>query len=94
MTLKEKIGLVCFILVYLVTTPLDYKPDTTAQTLLVETLMTMVDLATIAGGLTLIIVSIMQKVSGLKMPWHRVARYYLTLGILINIYYYTAEVMK
>ncbi len=94
MTLKEKIALACFCIAYLVTTPLDYKPDVSAQTLLVETLMTMVDLATIGAGLTLITVSIMQKVSGVKMPWHRVARFYLTFGILVNIYYYSAEIMK
>lgn len=93
MILKEKIALACFVIAYLVTTPLDYHPDATAQTLLVETLMTMVDLATIAAGLTLITVSVMQKVSGVKMPWHRVARYYLIYGILVNIYYYSAEIM-
>lgn len=94
MILKEKIALASFAFVYLLTTPMDFKPDARGATLLVETLMTMVDVATIAAGLTLITVSIMQKVSGIKMAWHRVARYYFTYAILINIYYYTSEVMK
>ncbi|MEN8141726.1 MAG: hypothetical protein ABFR97_10955 [Thermodesulfobacteriota bacterium] len=81
-------------IVYLLTTPLDFQPGVAARTLLAETLLTMVDLATIAVGLTLITASIMQKVTGVKFPWHRVARFYLTFGILVNIYYYSAEIMK
>jgi len=94
MILKEKIALASLVVVYLLTTPLDYQPDASGSTLFWAVLTNMVDVATIAVGLTLMIVGVMRIVIGVPMSRHRVFRYFFTFAILVNLYYYTSEIMK
>ena len=92
MTGKEKIDLLAMILVYLTTIPVDmadYQANMAPQALLMDYLTTMLELAFIATGLTLMLVSVMQKVTGERVARSRVARYFLTFAILINLYYHS-----
>ena len=39
-------------------------------------------------GITIIIVSSIQKIYGERPPWNSIARIYLTVGLTINFFYY------
>lgn len=51
----------------------------------VETALQIVTIAPIAGGATLVLVNFLQRSAGQKMPWDRMARIYLTLGVMVEI---------
>ena len=51
----------------------------------VETLLQLVTIAPLPGGATLILVNFLQRSAGQKMPWDRIARIYLTLGVVVEI---------
>ena len=38
-------------------------------------------------GLTILVVSFMQRSSGERLPWDRIVRIYCTLGIIIGFFY-------
>ena len=42
-------------------------------------------------GLTILLVSVMQKMSGERLPWDRIARIYCTIGILIGFFFALSE---
>lgn len=63
-----------------------YFPDQFGKTV-VETLLQITTTAPLPIGATLIVVSLLQKASGAKMPWDRVLRIYLTFGIMIEIFF-------
>lgn len=51
----------------------------------VETLLQIVTIAPLPGGATLLLVNFLQRSVGQKMPWDRIARIYLTLGVVVEI---------
>lgn len=51
----------------------------------VETALQLVTIAPLPGGATLVLVNFLQRSAGQKMPWDRMVRIYLTLGLMIEI---------
>jgi len=51
----------------------------------VETALQIVTIAPLPGGATLVLVNFLQRSAGQKMPWDRMARIYLTLGVMVEI---------
>ena len=43
------------------------------------------------AGLTILLVSVMQKMSGERLPWDRIVRIYCTIGILIGFFFALSE---
>ena len=84
-TIKKNISLGLVICVYLLFN-LRYSPASlfvTVKSTLVQLLMT----APFVVGLTILVVSFMQRSSGERLPWDRIARIYCTLGIIIGFFY-------
>ena len=87
--IKKNFSLGLVILVYLIFN-LRYAPESPAATIkstLVQLLMT----APFVVGLTILVVSFMQRSTGERLPWDRVARIYCTLGIIIGFFYALSE---
>ena len=63
---------------------LRYFPGNAMKTAL-ETVLQIVSLAPLPGGATILLVTFLQRSAGQKMPWDRIARIYLTLGIMLEI---------
>jgi hypothetical protein len=63
---------------------LRYFPGNAMKTLL-ETLLQIVSVAPLPGGATILLVNFLQKSAGQKMPWDRMVRIYLTLGVMLEI---------
>lgn len=63
---------------------LRYFPGDALKTL-VETVLQIVTIAPIPGGATLVLVNFLQRSAGDKMPWDRMVRIYLTLGVMVEI---------
>ena len=84
MNTKDKINLFLLICFYcfLVVANIRYFPGDLARTVL-ETAMNVLTLASAAVGFTVVIVSVMQKMVGQRLPWDRVLRFYLFFGIMI-----------
>jgi hypothetical protein len=83
--IKKKISLVLVICAYLLFN-LRYAPEsyaTTIKSTLIQVLMT----APFVVGLTILVVSFMQRSTGERLPWDRIARIYCTLGIIIGFFY-------
>jgi len=81
----KKMSLAGVICVYLLFN-LRYSPESlgvTVKSTLIQLLMT----APFVIGLTILVVSFMQRSSGERLPWDRVARIYCTLGIIIGFFY-------
>lgn len=66
------------------TCSLRYFPGNILKTA-VETVLQIVTIAPIPGGATLVLVNFLQRSAGQKMPWDRMARIYLTLGVMVEI---------
>lgn len=65
---------------------LRYSPKSmlvTIKSTMVQLLMT----APFVIGLTILVVTFMQRSTGEKLPWDRIARIYFTLGIIIGFFY-------
>ena len=62
---------------------LRYFPGNVLKTV-VESLLQIVSVAPMPGGATLVLVNFMQRSAGEKMPWDRIARIYLTLGVMVE----------
>ena len=60
---------------------------TTIKSTLVQLLMT----APFVVGLTILVVTFMQRSTGARLPWDRVARIYCTMGIIIGFFYALSE---
>ncbi len=84
MTTKEKLSLTGLVLFYLLCV-IRYIPGDLGMTFY-HTAKSFLTLAPFALGLTIIIVSIMQKVVGEKLPWDRILRFYLLFAIIIEIF--------
>ena len=84
-TIKKNISLGLVVCVYLLFN-LRYSPASlfvTVKSTLVQLLMT----SPFVVGLTILVVSFMQRSSGERLPWDRIARIYCTLGIIIGFFY-------
>lgn len=85
MKTKEKITLILLGIVYLLMS-LRYFPGRWADTA-VATLNHLLSAVPITIGLTLLIVSIFQKIVGARLPYDRVVRIYLFFGIIVEFFY-------
>ena len=63
-----------------------YFPDRLVDSL-VETLIHILSMAPFTGGLTLILISVLQRLAGERLPFDRALRIFLTMGILFEIFY-------
>ena len=90
MSTKEKISLVLLVLVYLLVC-VRYFPNRPMDTLK-ATLTHLFESVPYIIAVTVLVVSVMQKVVGQKLPKDRIARIYLTFGLIaeffLGIYHY------
>ena len=84
MTNKEKISLGALTAFYILCI-LRYFPGNLLKTITATT-ESFLTLGPFAIALTIIIVTIIQKVVGEKLPWDRIFRFYLMFAILIEIF--------
>ena len=84
MTSKEKISLAGLVLFYLLCV-IRYIPGDLGMTLY-HTAKSFLTLAPFAVALTIVIVTVMQKIVGKKLPWDRILRFYLLFAIIIEIF--------
>ena len=84
MNTKDKISLAFLVLFYclLMLLNIRYAPGDPVQTI-ISTATNFLALASVAVAFTLIVVSVMQKIVGERLPWDRVVRFYLMFAILI-----------
>ena len=83
--IKKNISLVAVIITYLFFN-FRYSPESSVDSIkstLVQLLLT----SPFVVGLTILVVSFMQRSTGERLPWDRVARIYCTLGIIIGFFY-------
>lgn len=83
--LKESISLWVIALVYLLCS-VRYYPGKALKTLNAS-VMQIFGVAPITVGVTIIIVSLLQRVLGSKLPWDRVLRIFFTIGIIVELLY-------
>jgi hypothetical protein len=84
-SIRKNISLGLVIAVYLLFN-LRYTPDSLAVTVK-STLVQLLVTSPFVVGLTILIVSFMQRATGEKLPWDRRVRIYCTLGIIIGLLY-------
>ena len=80
---KNTISLLVLAGVYLLCS-LRYFPGNVAKTAL-ESALQVVSIAPLPAGITLILVNFLQRSADRKMPWDRIARIYLTIGVMVEI---------
>ena len=83
--IKKNISLALVIITYLLFN-FRYSPGS----MLISVKSTMIQLlftAPFVIGLTILVVSFMQRSTGERLPWDRIARIYCTLGIIIGFFY-------
>ena len=88
-TIKKNISLGLVICAYLLFN-FRYDPESLGSTIkstLIQVLMT----APFVVGLTILVVSFMQRATGDRLPWDRIVRIYCTLGIIIGFFYDLSE---
>ena len=83
--LKESISLGIITLVYLLLS-VRYYPGSILKTL-AESVMQIITVAPLTIGGTIIIVSLLQRTMGAKLPKDRILRIFLTLGIITEFLY-------
>jgi len=82
---KQNISLFSVILVYLLFN-LRYTPESFTDSFK-STLVQLLTTAPFVVGLTILVVSFMQRSTGERLPWDRIIRIYCTLGIIIGFFY-------
>jgi hypothetical protein len=82
---KKNISLFLVILVYLLFN-LRYTPESLPDSFK-STLIQLLTTAPFVVGLTILVVSFMQRSTGERLPWDRIIRIYCTLGIIIGFFY-------
>ena len=82
---KENISLILVILVYLLFN-LRYTPESLSDSFR-STMIQLLTTAPFVMGLTILVVSFMQRSTGERLPWDRIIRIYCTLGIIIGFFY-------
>jgi len=83
--IKKNISLVLVICAYLLFN-LRYSSESPAATIK-STLVQLLVTAPFVVGLTILVVSFMQRSTGERLPWVPIARIYCTLGIIIGFFY-------
>lgn len=84
MPIKEKISLTGLVLFYLLCV-VRYIPGDLGMTLY-HTVKSFLTLAPFAVALTIVMVTVMQKIVGEKLSWDRILRFYLWFAIIIEIF--------
>ena len=87
--IKSNISLALVICAYLVFN-LRYSPGSLAVTTK-STLIQLLETVPFVVGLTILVVSFMQRSTGERLPWDRIVRIYCTLGIIIGFFYALSE---
>lgn len=87
--IKKNISLVLVICAYLLFN-LRYSPESPAVTIK-STLTQLLETAPFVVGLTILVVSFMQRSTGERLLWDRIVRIYCTLGIIIGFFYALSE---
>jgi hypothetical protein len=83
--MKKNISLGLVIAAYLLFN-LRYAPDSVAVTVK-STLVQLLVTSPFVVGLTILVISFMQRATGERLPWDRTVRIYCTLGIIIGLLY-------
>jgi hypothetical protein len=87
--IKKNISLVAVIITYLLFN-FRYSPESFAYSIK-STLIQILITSPFVIGLTILVVSFMQRSSGERLPWDRIVRIYCTLGIIIGFFYALSE---
>jgi hypothetical protein len=87
--IKKNISLVAVIITYLLFN-FRYSPENFAYSIK-STLIQILITSPFVIGLTILVVSFMQRSSGEHLPWDRIIRIYCTLGIIIGFFYALSE---
>jgi len=87
--IKKNISLVAVIITYLLFN-FRYSPESFAYSIK-STLIQILITSPFVVGLTILVVSFMQRSSGERLPWDRIIRIYCTLGIIIGFFYALSE---
>ncbi len=87
--IKRNISLGLVICAYLLFN-LRYDPESLSATV-ISTLTQLLMTAPFVVGLTILVVSFMQRSTGDRLPWDRIVRIYCTLGIIIGFFYALSE---
>jgi hypothetical protein len=87
--IKKNISLVAVIITYLLFN-FRYSPESFAYSIK-STLIQILITSPFVIGLTILVVSFMQRSSGERLPWDRIIRIYCTLGIIIGFFYALSE---
>lgn len=82
---RQIVSLGLLVIFYLLCS-LRFFPDRLADTL-IETLIHILSVAPFTIGLTLVLLSVLQRLAGERLPLDRALRIFLTLGILFEIFY-------
>jgi len=85
MSTKEKVSLFLLILVYMLVT-VRYFPNRPMDTL-AATVSHLLESVPYIIAVTIVVVSVMQKVVGEKLPKNRIARIYLTFGLIAEFFF-------
>ncbi|MEW6518525.1 MAG: inner-membrane translocator [Thermodesulfobacteriota bacterium] len=85
MSTKEKISLFLLIVVYLLVC-IRYFPGRPLETL-TATMSHLLESVPYIIALTVLVVSVMQKVVGQRLPKNRIARIYLTFGLIAEFFF-------
>jgi len=83
--IKNNISLTIVVIAYLLFN-FRYSPESVLLSIK-PTLVQLLITAPFVAGLTILIVSFMQRSSGKRLPWDRIIRIYCTLGIIIGFFY-------
>ncbi|MDX2433810.1 MAG: hypothetical protein QNK14_04280 [Desulfobacterales bacterium] len=87
--IKKNISLVAVIITYLLFN-FRYSPESFTYSIK-STLIQILITSPFVIGLTILVVSFMQRSSGERLPWDRIIRIYCTLGIIIGFFYALSE---
>ena len=83
--IKKNISLVAVIITYLLFN-FRYSPESFTYSIK-STLIQILITSPFVVGLTILVVSFLQRSSGERLPWDRIVRIYCTLGIIIGLFY-------
>jgi hypothetical protein len=87
--LKKFFSLFLVILAYLLFN-LRFAPENLKHSF-TSTLVQLLTTAPFVAGLTILVVSFIQRSTGERLPWDRIIRIYCTIGIIIGFFYGLSE---
>jgi small basic protein len=86
---SKNISLAAVIAVYLLFN-FRYAPDSWFGSIR-ATLVQLLTTAPYVAGLTILLVAVMKKMAGERLPWDRIVRIYCTIGIFIGFFFAMSE---